>query len=221
MSAKPETGDMRQRILLATLPNVAFDGWNEGAVRAGLKGEDLAPDIFETVFPGGMAELAAYFSAEADQAMVRELTGEMAGSDWDALSFEQRIGRAIIARIRFLQPHREAVRRLFAYLALSGNAVLAAKSLARTADAICHAAGDSSTDFNYYTKRAMIAGIEAASMLYWLADPSDDMVDTVDFVERRQRRLAGAGRTRHEITRRLGLLPSPLRLFRGLSARAR
>jgi ubiquinone biosynthesis protein COQ9 len=217
MSSKAEKADLRQRILLATLPNVAFDGWTRGAVRAGLKGEGLVPDTFETVFPGGMAELAAYFSSQADQAMAEE----MAGLDLAEQSFEQRIGRAIIARIGFVEPHREAVRRLLAYLALSGNATLAAKSLARTADAMCHAAGDGSTDFNYYTRRAMVVGMQAATMLYWLADPPGDLAETVDFVERRFRRLAAAGRTRREIGRRLGLLPSPSRLFRVLSARAR
>ncbi len=208
--------DMRQRILLATLPNVAFDGWNEGAVRAGLRGAGLAPETFETAFPGGMAELAAYFSSHADQTMAEE----MAGLDLDGLSFEQRIGRAIIARLAALAPHREAVRRLLAYLALSGKAPVAARSVARTADATCHAAGDESTDFSYYTKRAMIAGVQVAAVLYWLADPSEGMADTADFVKRRLHRLAAAGRSRREIRRRMDLLPSPMRLFRILSARA-
>lgn len=208
--------DVRQRILLATLPNVAFDGWNEDAVRVGLRNAGLAPEAFETAFPGGMTELAAYFSTHADQAMAEE----MAGLDLDGLSFEQRIGRAINARLAALAPHREAVRRLLAYMALSGNALVAARSVARTADATCHAAGDLSTDFSYYTKRAMIAGVQVAALLYWLADPSEDMADTTDFVERRLHRLAVVGRRRHEIRRRMGLLPSPVRLFRILSGRA-
>ncbi len=209
--------DIRRRILLGTLPHVAFDGWNLGAVRSGLKAQGLAPDLFEAAFPGGMTELARYFSAHADQAMSEMMNGlEMA-----ELSFEQRLVRAIMARLEFLAPHREAVRRLLAYLTLSGNAPLAAGNVARTADAICRAAGDRSTDFAYYTKRAMIGGLQVGAVLYWLADSSDGMSDTVDFVERRVRRMAEARRMKTELGRRLGLLPSPFRLFRLLSARAR
>ncbi|MDP6172940.1 MAG: COQ9 family protein [Rhodospirillales bacterium] len=212
-----QLSEMRRRILLAALPNMVFDGWSPKAVQAGLRAEGLEPDKFETEFPGDMAELARFFSTFGDQVM----TEEMAKLDLEELSFEERAGRAIRLRLEALAPHREAVRRLFAYLALRANAPLAAHNLTRTADAICRAAGDQSTDFTYYTRRTMVAAFQTGTVLYWLADETENMIDTVDFIQRRVSRLVGPGRMGPEIGHRLGLLPSPFRLFRLLSARTR
>ena len=49
---------------------------------------------------------------------------------------------------------------------------------ANTVDAIWYAAGDSATDFNFYTKRGLLAAVYGATMLYWLDDRSPDCTDT-------------------------------------------
>jgi ubiquinone biosynthesis protein COQ9 len=76
-------------------------------------------------------------------------------------------------------------------LALPGHARLAARCTAHTVDAIWHAAGDRSADFSWYTKRAILTGVYAATVLYWLRDTSDDDTATLAFLDRR---LAGIGR---------------------------
>jgi ubiquinone biosynthesis protein COQ9 len=62
---------------------------------------------------------------------------------------------------------------------------------ARTVDAIWHAAGDRSTDFSWYTKRAILGAVWAATLLYWLRDTSEDDAATLAFLDRR---LAGVAR---------------------------
>jgi ubiquinone biosynthesis protein COQ9 len=89
------------------------------------------------------------------------------------------------------RPHKEAIRRAVAVLALPGNARTAAAITARTVDAIWHAAGDRSADFSWYTKRAILTGIYAATLLFWLRDSSDSDADTNAFLDRR---LRGVGR---------------------------
>jgi ubiquinone biosynthesis protein COQ9 len=51
--------------------------------------------------------------------------------------------------------------------------------------AIWYAAGDTATDFNYYTKRALLAGVYSATVLYWLDDKSEDFAKTWTFLDRR------------------------------------
>ena len=67
----------------------------------------------------------------------------------------------------------------------------AAACTARTVDAIWHAAGDRSADFSWYTKRAILAAVYSATVLYWLRDTSEDDAATLAFLDRR---LAGVGR---------------------------
>jgi ubiquinone biosynthesis protein COQ9 len=88
-------------------------------------------------------------------------------------------------RLELLQPHREAVRRGIAFLALPANVALGTRLLYRTVDAIWYAAGDTATDYNFYTKRALLAGVYASTLLYWLDDASDGYADTWAFLDRR------------------------------------
>ena len=57
--------------------------------------------------------------------------------------------------------------------------------LYKTVDAMWYAAGDTSTDFNFYTKRATLAGVYSSTLLYWLNDRSEGNEATWSFLDRR------------------------------------
>ena len=102
-------------------------------------------------------------------------------------------------------------------LALPQHAPLALRLLYETVDGIWYAAGDHATDFSFYTKRATLAGIYAATLLYWLDDRSPDFADTRAFLDRRLARGGPHRRARASASRRpLDRLPNPLRLLRPL-----
>ncbi len=72
-----------------------------------------------------------------------------------------------------------------AVLAWPRNALVAAACTARTVDAIWHTAGDRSADFSWYTKRAILAGVYTATLLFWLRDDSADDAASLEFLDRR------------------------------------
>src|SRR6201999_2441801 len=80
---------------------------------------------------------------------------------------------------------RDAARRALSLLALPLNAPLGLKLLYRTVDAMWYAAGDTSVDFNFYTKRTTLAGVCSATLLYWLNDRTEGGQGTWDFLDRR------------------------------------
>ena len=73
----------------------------------------------------------------------------------------ERVNHAVRARLEVLAPHKEAARRAAAFLAPPQNAPLAARLMMQSVDAMWRAAGDRSSDFSYYTKRAMLGGVYA------------------------------------------------------------
>jgi ubiquinone biosynthesis protein COQ9 len=97
----------------------------------------------------------------------------------------------IATRLRQAMPHKAALRQALALLALPWNAPTALRTAARTASAIWYAAGDSSADFSWYTRRASLMAIYAATLAYWLREDSEDLGPTLDFLDRR---LAGLAR---------------------------
>ncbi len=54
-----------------------------------------------------------------------------------------------------------------------------------TADAIWHALGDTSDDINWYSKRATLAAVYSAVVLYWLGDESEGHGSSWEFLDRR------------------------------------
>jgi ubiquinone biosynthesis protein COQ9 len=182
----PERSPARDAALAALLPNVPFDGWTRRAVRAGLASIGEAPEDADQLFPGGAADMIEAFCDWADRRM------EQGAAALDpSLRLHQRVRAVIALRLEQNRPNREAIRRALALLALPAHARLAATCAARTVDAIWHAAGDRSADFSWYTKRAILAAVYGATLLYWLRDTSEDDAATLAFLDRR---LAGVAR---------------------------
>jgi len=176
-----EANHLRERMLLAALAHVPFDGWSNAALAKACADAGLETDAWRGIFPGGIPELIEYFQGYADDKMGAVLAAE----NLEAMKIRDRIAAGIRVRLELLARHREAVRRACAYFALPQNSGVGLKCLGRTVDAIWRAAGDAATDFSFYTKRATLAGVYTATLLYWLDDDSEGFQDTFAFLERR------------------------------------
>ena len=185
MIAPPERLPERDAAIDAMLPNVPFDGWTVRSLRAGLAGAGMPEDEATILFPGGAADMIAVFCDLADRRMTQAATG------LSETKVTARVRELIALRLEMNRPYKEAIRRAMAVLALPGNARTSAAIMARTVDAIWHAAGDRSADFSWYTKRALLTAVYGATVLFWLHDTSDDDTATRAFIDRR---LRGVGR---------------------------
>ncbi len=199
----------REKLLLATLPHVAFDGWTLTALRAGAADAGLDAPAWMNAYPGGAAELIAAFSAWAD----RRALGELEAGDLESLRVRDRIALATRTRLEVLGSHREAVRRGLGFFALPQNAPLGLKCLYRTVDALWYAAGDRATDYNFYSKRLLLAGVLSSTLVYWLDDRSEGHAQTWAFLDRRIDEVLKIGGAFGRALQ--GALDLPDRLFRG------
>lgn len=169
--------ETRDRLAKAALLHVPFDGMNLVALRAGARDIGLSGDVAEAFFPGGGADLAAWIHRRGDARLAEWMQGAPAGR------ISERIADAIRQRLEFADV--ELVRAASAVLALPANQPLAARLMWETADTIWNGLGDSSRDVNWYSKRATLSTVYAASVLYWLGDLSEDHAETRDFIDRR------------------------------------
>lgn len=164
----------------ASLPHVAFDGWSEATYVAALRESGTDPAIAAMYFPKRGVDLALAYHRRGDQLMV----AEMKRRDLSSLRIRERITEAVKIRLEVTED-KEVVRRGTTLFALPQNAPLGARAIWETADAIWTALGDLSTDVNWYTKRATLAGVYSATVLFWLGDDSPDHADTWSFLDRR------------------------------------
>ena len=198
MTNPPERSPERDAAIDALLPNVPFDGWTLRALRAALRAAGQPEDNAELLFPGGAADMVEAYCDLAD----RRMEEAAATLGLDAMRLPERVRALIALRLRQNRVHKEAIRRALGVLALPRHAGLAARCTARTVDAIWHAAGDRAADFSWYTKRAILASIYTATVLFWLTDQSEDDAATLAFLDRRLAGLARFTRLRRRLAGR-------------------
>lgn len=164
------------------LPNhAAFDGWSDAALAmaAGELGVDA--DVARLALPGGQVDLIDAWFASVDEAMAARVTPQ----ELATMKVRDRITALVTARLEALAPHREALRRAVAILAMPQNLAKAAALSWRSADLMWRLAGDTATDYNHYTKRLMLGGVYAATIAAFLDDESEGFADTRAFLDRR------------------------------------
>jgi len=205
-----ELTSRRDKILLASLHHVVFDGWTKAALQAGVQDAGFDADMALRAFPGGLPDLAQHMADWADRRMLDELTD----LDLDAMRVRDRVAAGVKARLQVVTPYREAMRRLLAYLTLPQNAPMAARQTWRTVDEIWYAAGDDAADFNYYTKRSLLLPVYTTTVLYWLNDDSDGMAATWDYLDRRISDVLKVPALKARIQKALSSLPGPFAAFR-------
>lgn len=171
----------RDRLLEYVLPHVMFDGWSRQALKHGAHDAGIAERDIDRLFPAGVKDCVEQFLDRAD----REMAEALAHRNLAGMRVRERIATAVRLRLETAEPHKEAVRRTLAWLALPGHGGIATRSLYRTCDAIWKAAGDTSTDYNFYTKRGLLAAVYSATLLYWLNDHSGGHGETWAFLDRR------------------------------------
>ena len=209
MNAPPERMPERDAAILGMLPHVAFDGWSKRALRAGVLDAGMPSGEAEKLFPLGTVDMIETFCDLADRRM------EEAAADLPQTKLTARVRAIIALRLQQNRPYKEAIRRGLAVLSLPQNAMAAAGCTARTVDAIWHSAGDRSTDFSWYTKRAILAAVYSATVLYWLRDTSEDNAETLAFLDRRLAGVGRIGRMRGRVDALLARIPRPSRLRMG------
>ncbi|MBT5416098.1 MAG: COQ9 family protein, partial [Rhodospirillaceae bacterium] len=126
---------------------------------------------------------------------------------------------AIRLRLEANTGEREAIRRALAVLARPQHAPLAARLLYRTVDAVWYAAGDKATDFNFYTKRGLLAAVYSATVVYWLDDRSEGCAETWTFLDRRLADVLRLPKAMARAERLIGGLPSPFSILRKARSR--
>ncbi len=173
--------EIRDRLADTVAANATFDGWTEATIAASAQELGLPEGEALRLFPGGPLGILEYVSSRADARTVADM--EAAGTA--GMKVRERIRTGVRIRLQKHTGTPDSARRALSLLALPLNAVLGAKLLYRTVDAIWYAAGDASVDFNFYTKRATLAGVYSATLLYWLNDRSEGGEATWAFLDRR------------------------------------
>ena len=172
---------LRRRLALAVGENAVFDGWTREAVDSAARQLGMDPVQARLAMPKTQPGMIDVYIQEVDRGLEAHFTPERLAN----MKIREKIRALVWRRLEIMGPAREAVRRALAILAMPQNLPLALRISWRSADLMWRLAGDSSTDFNHYTKRMILGGVYGSTLLVWLDDQSEGRAETAAFLDRR------------------------------------
>jgi len=173
--------ELRDAIAPLLGSHAAFDGWSERAIAMAAAELGVPAERGRIAFPDGPVQMIDAWFDWVDRHMLAAFPPERI----DAMKIRERISALLTHRLETLRPHKEALRRAMAVLAMPQNAFAAGRLAWRSADRIWRLAGDTATDYNHYTKRTILIGVYGSTTLVFLDDESEDMAATRAFLARR------------------------------------
>lgn len=204
--------DLRDRLIVETAANVAFDGWSIKSLRDAASTLAIPQAEARWAFPHGARDLVAHYMEWSD----RQLAERLEETDLDAMKIRERVAAGVRIKLTLEAERKEPVRLALAHLSAPGRQRLAFKALYRTVDLIWRAAGDRSTDYNFYTKRLLLAGVYTATVLFWLRDRSEEHAESWRFLDARIDNALVMGKTAGTVIGKLSRFGDAARLVQTL-----
>jgi ubiquinone biosynthesis protein COQ9 len=173
--------ELRVALAPAIADAAVFDGWGEQALARAATAAGVEPSVARLAFPGGAIDMIAGWIESIDAKM----DSAFAGGGLAAMKVRERIRTLVQFRLDAVAGREEALRRALAIQAMPQNLARTARLGWSSADLMWRLAGDTATDYNHYTKRALLAGIYAATLAVFLDDDSEGKAEARAFLDRR------------------------------------
>lgn len=209
MSKADPSLSARRALLSAALSHAPFDGWTQTTLKQACKDANLPKGAEELYFPGGPLEMIEFWNAENDNYMRAQLEK----LDLSTMRIRDKVTQAVLARFEAIGSHEQAARRALARTALPDGLSLSPKILWAAADSIWRAIGDTSTDFNYYTKRTTLSAVISTSLGAWLSDEGPKKEKAKAFLDARIENIMQFEKAKFQMKKRIAAMPDPIELL--------
>ena len=124
----------------------------------------------------------------------------------------ERIKQIILLRLKNNQNEKNVIRKTYFTLLLPHHSKVALRSLYKTVDQIWFIAGDKSVDFNFYSKRFILAAIYSSVILYWIKN--QDIKKTTNFLDKQLIKVSKITQTKNNFKNIFIFLPQIFNIFK-------
>lgn len=172
----------KRKIIAASFPFIAQEGWTLPALEKGAALLTLDSLAVWRFFPDGVKEAVSTYSAWMDAQMAEKMEQLLVTT---SLKVREKIFWAVRLRLECLAEAPLVAKQTAFFLKYPTHLSLGTRLLFKTVHQMWILAGDTSTDYNFYTKRALLAGVCGATLLFWFQDTSPHFERTWAFLNNR------------------------------------
>ncbi len=158
--------EKQREIFLKILKQAESTGWNEVSF-------NKADNGYRVYFPQGVKSVLRYFVKFANEQTDKQINK----SELDKMGLSGKIKYIYECRVKALTAHKGAIKKLVSLYKTPKYIPIKIENTYNSVDYFWKTASDESIYFDYYTKRASLAGIYVASQLYWINHSDEDAVE--------------------------------------------
>ena len=186
-------------------------GWNESLFKKISSNTGINYDELVILFPDGYKEM---LKLSLDY-LNYELENICSHYDLIRLPVHKRIKKIIITKLNLMNKHKDFYKRTFYFLLIPINYKLLTTYLYKSVDLMWYISGDNSTDFNFYTKRIILAGVYSSVILHFINN--DNLLETEKKLDNNLLKVSKIPIIKDKIQLYKNSLPSFLRLLKSYS----
>ena len=192
----------RLEILKDAKKHLIFNGWNDNIFKKIVKERKYKEEEMRALFPKGYRSILELYLSNVDQ----EMTEACKKIDFIRMRTHERVGEIILMRLKIYEKDKNLVKQTFFTLMLPHHTKIATSSLYHTVDQIWYLAGDHSTNFNFYTKRAILAGLYSSTVLYWM-NGNHTLEQTKKFINNQLKKVSRIPKATERIRSAIDIVP--------------
>ena len=201
----------RKKIIEISKKYIVKDGWNEDLFESISKNSKFNIKEILILFPEGYLSLLKFYLKELDTRTALNAKN----INLIRMKTHIRIREIILLKLKNNQDEKNVIKRTYFTLLLPHHSKLALKSLYNTVDQIWFIAGDKSTDFNFYSKRFILAAIYSSVILFWIKN--QDIKKTTVFLDKQLRKVSKITQTKNKVKNIFNLLPQTVNFIKKLA----
>lgn len=174
---KNNLNSIRKEILDVSKKYILKNGWNKNLFKSISKNTKYKYEEILSLFPDGHLSLLNFY---LDQINIK-MTKDAKSLNLSQMKTHTKIKEIILLRLKICKNEKEIIKRTFFTLLLPKHYQTSLNSLYKTTDQIWFIAGDNSTDFNFYSKRIILAKVYSSTLLHWINN--DNFENTIKYLD--------------------------------------
>lgn len=183
---------IKLKILESVKEYVKVNGWNSDIFDY-INIKNLKKSEILTYFPNGIYDILNFTYDELNN----KLKNSLKRINIINLPINKRIKKILITRIELMNKDKNFYKKTFYFLALNNNKNVVKKNLYKTVDEMWYLAGDNSTDFNFYTKRLVLAGLYVNAIAVFF---NKNILEAEKNIDRNLKRISKIPKIKNRLT---------------------
>ena len=202
---------IRKQLLQESKIHASNFGWNENLFINMSQKSKYQYEEIRSFFPGGYKSLIQLYLDELNEKM----TIDSKKINLLRLKLHERIRELVILRLKIMMKEKKLIIKTFLYLLLPHNLKFSSKNLYATIDQIWFLAGDTSTDFNFYSKRAILSSIYTITLIHFINN--EDIDETIFILNKQLKRVSLIPKIKNKTKELFIFMPKFLKIGRKFS----